>query len=292
MTALLKCQELKLLISKFQISNKQSKSLLKILDCTYPSKRGVTNFKQERIDNARYLDIGKLKDTNSNLTMEFPQPNQLKTFIDNLQISKKDTIVCYDQYGIYSSPRAWFIFKAYGFNNVSVLDGGLPKWKQLGYEINTNPITDEEVNNFSYFEKVKDYQCEKSDYDKNLLTKYEEIVQMVKESSNKLNCIIDTRPNSFFKIQESIPSSVNIPFDQFTNRDGTLKSKEEIGKIFSDNKVDLSEENNIVSSCGIGLSACLGVFITKEVLGHNKVQLYNGSLEEYLKKKTRKENII
>jgi thiosulfate/3-mercaptopyruvate sulfurtransferase len=34
----------------------------------------------------------------------------------------------YDSLGIYSSPRAWWLFQIMGHENVWVLDGGLPAW--------------------------------------------------------------------------------------------------------------------------------------------------------------------
>lgn len=38
----------------------------------------------------------------------------------------------YDPYGIFSSPRALFMFRAFGHHRSSILDGGLPAWQAHG----------------------------------------------------------------------------------------------------------------------------------------------------------------
>jgi thiosulfate/3-mercaptopyruvate sulfurtransferase len=51
-----------------------------------------------------------------------------------LGISPKDRVVVYDGKGIFSAPRAWWMFRAFGHERVHVLEGGLPRWKALSYE--------------------------------------------------------------------------------------------------------------------------------------------------------------
>ena len=50
----------------------------------------------------------------------------------HLGIKNEDHVVVYDSYGIYCSPRVWWMFRAFGHENASVLDGGLLKWGQEG----------------------------------------------------------------------------------------------------------------------------------------------------------------
>ncbi len=54
-----------------------------------------------------------------------------------LKIRKTDTIICYDDFGIYSSPRIAFTLKYFGAKNVRVLNGGLKKWLLEGRSLNT-----------------------------------------------------------------------------------------------------------------------------------------------------------
>jgi thiosulfate/3-mercaptopyruvate sulfurtransferase len=48
-----------------------------------------------------------------------------------LGINKDSKIVVYDSLGIYTSPRAWWLFTIMGHDNVWVLDGGLPGQKKI-----------------------------------------------------------------------------------------------------------------------------------------------------------------
>lgn len=41
----------------------------------------------------------------------------------------------YDTQGIFSAPRAAFTFSTFGHQNISVLQGGLPRWKAEGFEL-------------------------------------------------------------------------------------------------------------------------------------------------------------
>lgn len=43
----------------------------------------------------------------------------------------------YDSHGVFSSPRALFMFRAFGHARSSILDGGLPNWEAHGAPIET-----------------------------------------------------------------------------------------------------------------------------------------------------------
>lgn len=89
-------------------------------------KTGLENI---QIKGARFFDIkNTFSDTANPLPNTLPSPKQFETEAKKLGINKNSTIVVYDNLGIYSSPRAWWLFKIMGHQNVAVLDGGLPEW--------------------------------------------------------------------------------------------------------------------------------------------------------------------
>ena len=58
-------------------------------------------------------------------------PSKLENFIHKMKsvnLSRTDTIICYDSFGIYSSPRMAWTLNYFGAANVKVLSGGLKKW--------------------------------------------------------------------------------------------------------------------------------------------------------------------
>ena len=76
-----------------------------------------------------------------------------------------------------------------------------------------------------------------------------------------------------------ISGSVNVPFKELVNEDGTLKSNSELGKIFTQKDIDITKTS--VCSCGSGLSACI-IGLGLNVLGNEKVTIYDGSWSEYV----------
>merc|ERR1711920_871302 len=57
--------------------------------------------------------------------------------MNELGIESDSHIVCYDGAGIFSSPRLWWMLRLFGHQRVSVLDGGMPGWLELGAEVET-----------------------------------------------------------------------------------------------------------------------------------------------------------
>src|SRR6187402_1558905 len=87
-----------------------------------------------KIKGARLFDIkNNFSDTGNPLPNTFPSEEKFTAEAQKLGINSNSTIVVYDTTGIYSSPRAWWMFKAMGHPNVFVLDGGLPEWIKEGF---------------------------------------------------------------------------------------------------------------------------------------------------------------
>lgn len=74
-----------------------------------------------------------IRDKNTTLPHMMPAADFFTDEMQKLGIDQESAIVVYDYVGVYSSPRAWWMFRAMGHSNVAVLDGGLPAWKQAGH---------------------------------------------------------------------------------------------------------------------------------------------------------------
>ena len=64
-----------------------------------------------------------------------PNENEFSSMVSEIGVKNEDTVVLYDNSVFFSSARAWWMFKAMGFDNVKVLSGGLAKWLELGLPI-------------------------------------------------------------------------------------------------------------------------------------------------------------
>ena len=108
---------------------------VKIVDASMPPAT-EENFKTVAIAGARYLRLRELKTPHEFLLNTWPSVEQVIKRASEIGVTTKDRIVFYDQPGHFvGATRAWFIFKAHGFKNVQVLDGGSGKWYAEGHKV-------------------------------------------------------------------------------------------------------------------------------------------------------------
>ena len=107
--------------------------------------------------------------------------------------------------------------------------------------------------------------------------------------NNKKFEVIDARGRERFegKVPEprknvrsgSIPNSFCLPFKEILNEDNTFKKTEEISKKFMQ-IIDI-KHNNIVFSCGSGVTACVLALAYSLVNNKYSPKIYDGSWAEY-----------
>jgi thiosulfate/3-mercaptopyruvate sulfurtransferase len=249
-------------------NNLENENLI-ILDCTISNVTAKTAGLEEKnqIKGAIFFDIkNSFSDQKAVLPNTVLSPEEFEEKAQELGIHKDAMLVCYDDLGIYSSPRVWWMFQLMGFNNVAVLDGGLPEWKANNFPVEKPVIQQQKKGNFRV-----DYQPDKLKYTKDVLYAID----------NKSILIVDARSRGRFygtapEPREDlksghIPSSVSLPFGEI-QQNGKMKSKDELLKVFSDFK----NNKEIIFTCGSGITAvilALGAAIVKV----ENVAVYDGS---------------
>ena len=207
-----------------------------------------------------------------------PTAEQFSVAASSLGIQPQSHIVIYDNQGLYSAPRAWWMFKVMGHQNVSVVDGGLPEWKRLGhaisaqYAVQGKPVFTADLT---------------SSRDESLLITAPQIMNNLSADSASAITVIDARSKARFfgEVPEPraglrsghIPSSVNIPFANVLNG-FCLKKPEELAALFDEQQ--LHRNTQLAASCGSGMTACI-VLLAAHVAGFNKLSLYDGSWSEW-----------
>ncbi|HLV14802.1 MAG TPA: sulfurtransferase [Xanthomarina sp.] len=247
---------------------------LVVLNATIPKVTGNdTNLKAIQIPSARFFDLkNKFSDVSAPFPSTFPSEEQFTREAQNLGINQNSTIVVYDEKGIYSSPRAWWLFRAFGFENIAVLDGGFPAWEKVGFET----------------EIKGDQKLEKGNFEAKLqpvAMKFYKDIQ--NESQDKSHLIIDARSENRFNCLEgepreglrsgTIPNSVNLPFENLINEQGLFKSEAELKDLF---KLLAKKEQAITFSCGSGITACV-LALGAELAGYKNLSVYDGSWTEW-----------
>ena len=252
---------------------------VKLIDCSWHmpnvKRNGYEEYIKEHIPGSIFFDLDKYSDTNTDLPHMLPGLTNWEKIISNLGINNNDRIIIYDNSDVLSSCRCWYNFIYFGHNPnlISVLDGGLKKWNLEGKAVNNN---------------IK--KIEKSNY------KGQENKNLVK-NKNQINSnislseffVIDARSKERFEGKApdprknvrsgSIPNSLCLPFKKIINEDSTFKKKDEISKIF--NQIIDLKHNNLVFSCGSGVTACVLALAYSLVDNTYSPTIYDGSWAEY-----------
>ena len=106
---------------------------LLILDATWHLPTLKRNARDEfvaaHIPSARFFDLDKTSDQNTTLPHMLPSAADFAFAMQQLGISSSTHVIAHDSYGLFSAARCWWMFKVFGHDKVSVLDGGLKKWR-------------------------------------------------------------------------------------------------------------------------------------------------------------------
>ena len=259
------------------LMTKIDKLSFKILDATFYLPDSGLNaeeeYKKKHIPGAVFFDINKVADPNNSLPHMIPQKDLFSKMMQNLGLNNEDEIVIYDNSSFLSSARAWFLFRYFGHNKVSIMQGGLENWKNSGGNISQENVV------------IKKGNYTAKDEKKDLVVNLD---QMIIATQNKEKIILDARSKQRFLGEAKeprpnlpsghIPNSKSLPSSVLINKNGYLKSKEDINKILDD--INVNPNDKIIATCGSGVSACV-ISIALYCLGKKNVPIYDGSWTEW-----------
>jgi thiosulfate/3-mercaptopyruvate sulfurtransferase len=236
------------------------------------NRDALKEYEQSHIPNARFFDIEEISDLRSDLPHMVPPVEKFMSRMRALGVGDGHQVVVYDGMGLFSAARVWWLFKLMGQDNIAVLDGGFPKWLAEGREVEDMPpvIRDRHMTVRRQNHLVKD------------------VTQVAAASKLGDHVIIDARAPARFKGDADeprpglraghIPGARNVFFADVLNADKTMKSSEEMRRIFEAAGVDLSKP--AITSCGSGVTAAV-LSLALERMGHKNHALYDGSWAEW-----------
>ncbi|KAM4687524.1 thiosulfate sulfurtransferase-like [Discoglossus pictus] len=250
---------------------------LRVLDATWYTpgeKNARKEFAERHIPGASFFDHEQCKDQSSPYEMMLPSVSNFAKYVGNLGINNQSHVVVYDSdnLGMLYAPRVWWMFRLFGHNNVSVLDGGFQNWLKLGL-----PVTSKET-------KVKP-ETFQAEVNPSLLKSFEDIQENI--SSKKFQ-LVDARSEARYRGPEPKPGegiepghirgSVNLPFAKFLTKDGYEKSPSEIRHLFEEKGIDLNKP--LTATCRRGVTAC-HLALASFILGKEDTAVYDGSWSEW-----------
>jgi thiosulfate/3-mercaptopyruvate sulfurtransferase len=244
-------------------------------DIPYVAVPGRHTFEAAHIPGADFLDLqGEFSDPNTELRFMMPPIAQLETAFGRHGIAANSQVVLYSIGSAMWATRFWWMLRSLGFENVSVLDGGLDKWKAEGRAIETGPAKGYKPATFTAKPQQR-YFVDKHD--------------VLAAKGDRNTVVVNALGPQFHKGLEPsrygrpgrIPGSVNVSaatlFDPETKAFVPLAEAE--AKFASQG---IARDKRVVAYCGGGISATIDLFLLHR-LGYDNLSLYDGSMGEWAK---------
>jgi len=229
-------------------------------------------YRSGHIPGAVFFDIEAVSDHSTDLPHMLPGPTQFGAAVGALGIGDGDTVVVYDSVGLLSAARVWWTFRLFGSKSAYILDGGLPKWKAEGRQIEAGDVRPRATKTFTAQMNV----AAVATLDEVRLAQASDSTQIVdaRSAGRFAGKMPEPRPGLR---SGHIPRSFNVPYDRLLEN-GRLASRERVVAAFTSAGVDLDQP--IITSCGSGVTAAILTFAL-ESIGKEPKGLYDGSWAEW-----------
>lgn len=251
--------------------------VVRVVDATFhlpdTGRNAREEYLVEHIPGALFFDLERIADPDNPLPRKMPPQDVFAREVGTLGIDNATHVVAYDTLGLYSAARVWWLFRHYGYDNVSVLDGGLKAWKTAGLPVDGGDVS----------AKPKTFKVGKP---RNLLALWPDVLQASKDGKTQ---ILDARTAGRFAGTEQdrypgtrpghIPGSMNLYWAHLLDADTRkLLPPDTIRERLA--KAGVTADRPVTLTCGSGLTACI-LALGLHLAGRNDWLVYDGSWDEW-----------
>ena len=203
-------------------------------------------------------------------------PAEMERRIQSWGVSPGRRIVVYDQGGSFFATRLYYDLLHHGYpaGAVSVLDGGLAKWRELGLATTTEPTPRPAPGSFRVERTVEELRVRLPEF-------------LVASGEPERNALVEAlEPASyygeatFFDRGGHVPHALLMPSAEFFNPDKTFKSPDDIKAMAR--HLGVTPDRQVYTYCGGGIAASVPFFALKVLAGYPKVKLYQESQLEWM----------
>ncbi|MCD0449474.1 sulfurtransferase [Actinocorallia sp. API 0066] len=235
----------------------------------YTPESGRSSYEDAHLPGAGFADLAGDLAAPDTLPFTLPSPERFAEAAGRLGIGPGAHVVVYAQESPMWATRLWWLLRHFGFDAVSVLDGGLPAWKAAGLPVASGRPTGYAPTTFTARPRP------------HLVATRADVEEIVASGSS---CLINAlAPEAFrgegvtsYSRPGRIPGSVNAPARSLLDDKGRFLPPEDLASQLA----PLRGEPSLVAYCGGGISATIPVFALA-LLGRDDVRLYDGSLTEW-----------
>ncbi|MQB07916.1 sulfurtransferase [Agrobacterium tumefaciens] len=255
-------------------------------DGYYSLESGRAAFERQHIPGAVFADVlYDFADANAPHSMTVPSSEQFEKAIGALGVSNETHVIVYDQldmerwpeYYPFWASRLWWHLRLEGHTKVSVLEGGLGKWKGEGRAIATGAT---KVDPAMYVAHRRP----------ELLATIDEVAAAIDSDRavliNVLNDDTFSGRQQVYARPGHIPSSKHVFFGKVIDIDtGRYRATEEVRPLFEEIGALETDKKPIVY-CGSGIAATI-VALQLARVGREDTAVYDGSMTEWASDESR-----
>lgn len=231
-------------------------------------------FRAGHIPGAQLFSIDDASDRSSPLPHTLPPAAQFAAVVSAMGISSSDHVIVYDASGVnFSAPRVWWMFRAFGHDAVSLLDGGLAAWRAIGAPLERGDADVPRAGRFTATLRP------------GMLRTAAQVREAREHGSAQ---VVDMRSRGRFEGTEAepraglrsghIPGSRNLPYAGLVDARGFLHEPATLRALIAGAGIDTSQP--VIASCGSGVTACSLLFVLHQ-LGVADAALFDGSWTEW-----------
>jgi thiosulfate/3-mercaptopyruvate sulfurtransferase len=266
------------LVSTAWLAGELGKPDLVVFDATKylpnEARDGASAFLSAHIPGARFFDIDVVADQDTDLPHMVPTPGRFARLMGEMGVSNASRVVFYDQKGLASAARGWWMMGLFGHDMAAVLDGGLPKWRAEGRPVADGPAPPPA----SATRFRPDFRA----------ARLRGIGDMLHDVTAGDRLILDARAAGRFSaaVPEPrpgmrgghMPGAANLPYTDLLNPDQTFRPPEALRARFA--AAGATGERAVTTSCGTGVTAAI-LTLGLRLAGLPEGALYDGSWTEW-----------
>ncbi len=245
-----------------------SRSDIRIVDV----RNSVADYWQSHIPGAVYMNPEVMRLADHGVPVKLMPPDALVIMLGEMGIDPDTMVLVYTEKGDFKGPYLVWALEYLGHERVAVIEGGFANWQKENL-----PVTQD------YPEiAVKKYPLPKI-VRREVRASLDEVKKAV-ASGGAL--ILDVRPVELYtgekgpwKRKGHIKGSLSRFWGEDLTADGMWKDKAELKTAYE--KLGITPEKQIITSCGQGQMSAHTYFTLKYLLGYPKVMNYDGSFNEW-----------
>jgi thiosulfate/3-mercaptopyruvate sulfurtransferase len=214
-----------------------------------------------------------------NVARDIISPEDFEALLSRSGIAADTHVVLYGDNNNWFAAYAFWLFKLYGHEAVSLVDGGRKKWLAEERPLTTD-VPSYAPTSYKISAVHTDLRADRDFIRARLEQPNFALVDVRSVAEYTGEIIAPPGMSETAQRPGHIPGARNIPWVQAVAEDGTFKSREELVKLYGGKGVT-GEAADTVAYCRIGERSSHTWFALKYILGYENVRNYDGSWTEW-----------